>query len=223
MKNLKQLITFLFYSLLLITFSACSMPSVSKPASSAPTLTVREATNCRAGPGTNYDILFTYQPGTKLPIVGRYEPGDFWQVKSDKSPTGSCWMWGGSVDVTGNAQEVANTAPTVVPTGISKSTTPTSTGPTSATSAPTGPRDLSIVNWEYTCSNGTLTFIVNWKSRLTDETGFRIFRNGEQIAELPADSTTFTDTLPAGQNLEYYVQVFGPSGTVNSSVMKVGC
>ncbi len=222
MKSLKQLIAFLFHSLLLIVLTACQM-TASTPASSAPMLTVREATNCRAGPGTNYDIVFTYPSGTKLQIVGRYEPGDFWQVKSDKSPTGSCWMWGGSVDVTSNAQEVANTAPTAVPTSTSISTTSTSTTPASVTSTPTGPRDLSIVNWEYSCSSGTLTFTVNWKSRLTDEAGFRIFRNGEQIAELPADSTTYTDTLPAGQNLEYYVQVFGPGGTVNSSVMKVGC
>jgi hypothetical protein len=132
-------------------------------------------------------------------------------------------MWGGSVDVTGNAQEVANRAPTSVPTGTSLRATSASATSPSATSTPTGPRDLSIVNWEYSCSSGTLTFTVNWKSRLTDEAGFRIFRNGEQIAELPADSTMYTDALPAGQNLEYYVQVFGPGGTVNSSVMNVGC
>ncbi len=217
MKSLKQFITFLFRSLLLIILTACQT-TASTPASSAPILTVRDATNCRAGPGTNYDILFTYPSGTKLQVVGHYEPGDFWQVKSDKSPTGSCWMWGGSVDVAGNLQAVGNVKPTSAPTSTSISATSTS-----VTSAPAGPRDLSIVNWEYSCNSGTLTFTVNWKSRLTDETGFRIFRNGEQIAELPANSTSYTDTLSAGQNLEYYVQVFGPSGTTNSSVMKVGC
>ncbi len=220
MKSLKRFIVFLSYSFLLIALTACNLSTTSTPASSIPTLTVRESTNCRAGPGTNYDIVFTYPSGTKLPIVGRYEPENFWQVKSDKSPTGSCWMWGGSVDVSGNLQAVANSAPTSAstPTGTSTSTTPTS-----ATSTPTGPRALSIVNWEYSCSSGTLTFTVTWKSRLTDVTGFHVFRNGDQIAELPASATSYTDTLPASQNLEYYVQAFGSGGTTNSSVMKVGC
>ncbi len=210
---------FLLYNLLLVTLAACQR-SLATPTSSTPMLTVREATNCRAGPGTDYDIVSTYAPGTKFEITGRDESRSFWRVKSDKSPTGSCWMWTGSVDVTGNALAVANVALTSVPTGTSVSATSTTT---IATSAPAGPRDLSIVNWNYSCNNGTLTFTVNWKSRLTDETGFRVFRNGEVLAELPADSTSYTDSLPAGQNLEYYIQVYGPSGTANSSVRRVGC
>ncbi len=219
MRNLKLLIRFLLYSPLLIVLAACNIKATA-PASSVPTLTVRETTNCRAGPGTNYDIVFTYPAGTKLQIVGSDESRSFWQVKSDKSPSGTCWMWTGSVDVTGNALAVATVAPTGVPTGTGA---PTSAATASASPPSTGLRTLTIVNWEYSCSNGTLTFTVSWKDRLADKTGFRIFRNGEQIAELPADSTTYTDTLPAGQNLEYYVQVFGPGESANSSVMKVGC
>src|SRR5512135_1786869 len=156
MRNLKQLITFLFYSLLLIVLTACNIRATT-PASSAPTLTVRETTNCRAGPGTNYDIVFTYPAGTKLEITGRDESRNFWQVKSDKSPTGTCWMWTGSVDVTGNALAVATVMPTSVPTGTGTSTSAT---PTSVPLTSTGLRTITIVNWEYSCSNGTLTFTV---------------------------------------------------------------
>src|SRR5687767_5899570 len=44
------------------------------PTYSVPMLTVSEQTNCRAGPGQDYEILATYLPGKELEIVGRYEP-----------------------------------------------------------------------------------------------------------------------------------------------------
>jgi uncharacterized protein YgiM (DUF1202 family) len=208
-----RLITFFLYSLLLVTLTACQ-PGTGIPASStsAPVLTVREATNCRTGPGTNYDIAFTYPAGTKLQIVGRYEAEDFWQVRSDKSSTGTCWMWGGSVDVTGNSQTVSAVPPP-----------PTVTSTSGNPSGGTPPEAPSLQKWDYSCSDGKMIFTVDWKDKANDETGYRIFRNGEVLVELPANSTSYTDTLPANQNVEYYIQVYGPSGTENSSVMKAGC
>lgn len=211
MRRMKR-ISFFVYSLFLVTLAACQ-PSTSLPSPSAstPMLTVREATNCRTGPGTNYDIVFTYPAGTQLQIVGHYEPGDFWQVRSDKSSTGTCWMWGGSVDVTGNSQSVAEVTPPPAATGAGNN------------SGGTPPEAPSLQKWDYSCSDGKMTFIVTWTDKATDETGYRVFRNGELLAELPANSTSYTDTLSANQNVEYYIQVYGPGGTENSSVMKAGC
>lgn len=197
------------FSLLLITFTACQPARTNPGGSSAPTLTVREATNCRTGPGTDYDIAFTYPPGAKLEIAGRDEPGNFWLVKSDKSSTGTCWMWGGSVDVTGNIQAV----PGVLP----------SSAPISTPGAPSG--KLFVDKWEYSCNSGTLTFTMNWTDRATNEAGYRVFRNGKQLIELPANTTSYTDTfaVATGQSVEYTLQVFGPDGATNSAVMKAQC
>ena len=204
-------IPFLLYSLLLITFPACqpNTPNTgapNDPVNSTPMLTVREATNCRTGPGEAYEIVFTYVAGTKLEIAGRYEPGDFWLVKSNESPTGVCWMWGEYVDVTGNYGTVSSVTPPPTPGSV--------------------PSEVLIVDqWEYACNGGTLTFALNWRDRATNETGYRIFRNGALLVELPADSTTYTDSvnMSAGESVEYYLQVFGPDGSLNSSVMRVGC
>jgi len=97
------------------------------------------------------------------------------------------------------------------------------TPPPTATSAP--PRQPGIVKWEFSCGGGTLTFTVTWVDNATYETSYRIFRNGEGLVELPVNSTIFTDVydLPADQNVEYYVQVFSPSGTANSSIMRMKC
>jgi hypothetical protein len=169
-------------------------------------LTVREATNCRMGPGTDYEIVFTYPAGTRLEVIGRYEPGDFWLVKADESPAGSCWMWGEFVEVTGDYSTVSDIIPSPVATNIRSET-------------------LIVDRWEYTCESEFAIFTLNWQDRATNETGYRIFRNGELLVELPAGSTAYTDTfaLTADRSVEYYLQVFGSDWTMNSSLMQVEC
>lgn len=95
--------------------------------------------------------------------------------------------------------------------------------PTANNDAPA--QKLYFDQWEYSCSGGTLTFTVRWTDHATDELGYRIFRNGEELVELPPNSTSYTDTLDvsAGETLEYYLQLFGPGGTENTSVMRMSC
>lgn len=176
------------------------------PTYSTPMLTVLESTNCREGPGEEYKIVFTHLPDVELEIVGRYEPNNFWLVKSPQSPTGTCWLWGEYVELTGSYWVV----PTVTP-------------PATATTAPPGAP--SIQNWEFSCSGGDLTFNLRWEDRATNETGYRIFRDGEAVAELPANSTFFTETIPVegDEDLEYYLQVYGPSGTANTAIIRLSC
>jgi len=42
------------------------------PTYSTPMLTVREPTNCRTGPGQDYEVVFTFLAGKQLPIIGNY-------------------------------------------------------------------------------------------------------------------------------------------------------
>ena len=189
------------------TLATVGSPTITiTPTYSVPMLTVQESTNCRTGPGEEYDIVVTYLTGKKLEIAGRYDPGNFWLVKSNESPSGTCWLWGQYVELAGSYSAVASVTP-----------------PATSTSAP--PRGPGIVKWEFFCSGGSLTFNVTWADNANDETGYRIFRNGEQVAELPADSTTFTDTVEVSgdQSLEYYIQVYSPTGSANSSVMRMKC
>jgi len=70
-----------------------------------------------------------------------------------------------------------------------------------------------------------MTFTMTWTDKATNETGYRVFRDGKQVSELPANSTSFTESIPlqSGESVAYYLQVYGPSGTANSSVMKLMC
>jgi hypothetical protein len=169
-------------------------------------LSVLEATNCRTGPGEEYEIVVTYLQGKELEIAGRYDPGNFWLVKSSESPAGTCWLWGQYVELAGSYWAVSSVTP-----------------PPTVTARP--PRAPGILSWEFFCSASTLTFTVNWADNASNEVGYRIFRNGEALAELPADTTTFTDTyaIAPEESVEYYLQVFGPSGNANSSIMRMRC
>ena len=74
-------------------------------------------------------------------------------------------------------------------------------------------------------SGGTINFSVTWRDNAENEQGYRILRNGEQIAELPANSTAYTDSYnpPVDQSVEYYIQVYGPSGSGNTYVGSMRC
>lgn len=176
------------------------------PTYSVPMATVRESTNCRAGPGEEYQVVVTYATGKELEIAGRYDPGNFWLVKSNESPTGTCWLWGEFVEVTGSFWAVSSVTP-----------------PATATGAP--PRGPIILEWNFFCEGGNLNFTVTWRDDATDEAGYRIFRNGEAIVEIPANSTTYTDlyNVQSDESVEYYVQVHSPSGTANTSIMRMRC
>jgi hypothetical protein len=189
------------------TVTSVGSPTTSTtPTYSVPMLTVRESTNCRTGPGEAYEVIFTYLEGKELEIVGRYDLGNFWLVKSNESPTGTCWLFGEFVDVTGSFEAV-----------------PSVTAPPTATSAP--PRQPGIIEWNFSCGDGILTFTVTWADNASDEAGYRIFRNGEAIVELPANTTIYTDlfNVAADQSVEYYIQVHSPVGTANSSIMRMRC
>lgn len=178
------------------------------PTYSVPMITVQEPTNCRTGPGQDYDIVFTYLEGKQLEITGRYEPGDFWLVKSPESPGGTCWMWGGFVEVTGSHWAVASVTPP-----------PTGTAPP--------PQAPTIQNYEFFCSSvtGQMEISMSWVDRAANESGYRIIRNGEQAATLPPDSTTFTDVidLKSGQSVTYRIEAFSAFGSASSSTINVSC
>jgi hypothetical protein len=187
------------------TATSAAKPTTT-PTYSTPMLTVLQQTNCREGPGQDYEVIFTYLAKVKLEIIGRYEPTNFWLVKSPESKSGTCWLWGEYTEASGSYWVV----PTVTP-------------PATATLPP--PQAPSITKWDFSCSGGNVTFNLEWEDRATNETGYRVFRDGESVAELPANSTSWTETSPLenGKSVAYYLQVYGPSGTVNTSIMKLTC
>jgi hypothetical protein len=176
------------------------------PTYSVPILRVLEQTNCRTGPGQDYEVVYTYLSWKELEIVGAYPQENYWLVKSPESPSGECWLWGGYVEVKGSYWVVSSVTP-----------------PPTATKAP--PSAPSIQNWEFFCSAGQMTITILWTDRASNESGYRVIRDDVVVAELPADSNRYTETITvdADESVTYYIEVYGPSGTVRSTPIRLSC
>lgn len=180
------------------------------PTYSVPMLTVREQTNCRAGPGQDYEVVFTYLPNAKLEIVGNYGIENYWLVKSNESLTGQCWLWGEYVEVSGSYWAVSSVTPP-----------PTSTQPP--------PNAPTFQSWDYTCTfngiNNDLNVILTWSDKSSNETGYRVFRDGGLVAELPAGSATYADKIAvnSGQGVGYRVEAYNVTGTASTSTISITC
>jgi uncharacterized protein YraI len=192
------------------TLSVTKTPTLTiTPTYSVPMLTINEPTNCRTGPGQSYDILFTFNAGASVEILGQYPTNNYWTVKW-QGGDGFCWVWGEYTTASGSYW----TVPTVNPP------------PTALPSPPTAP---SITNWEYLCGYGgsgpNVTVTIDWTDRSDDESGYRIYRNGESVANLPPNSSAYTEVVDIveGENITYLVEVYNNAGSARSSPFNFNC
>jgi hypothetical protein len=190
------------------TITATSGPTASiTPTYSVPMLTVREPTNCRSGPGQDYEVVFTYLKGVQLEIVGHYPQENYWLVKSAESSTGECWLWGEYADVAGSYWVVSSVTPP----------------PTATLAPPVAPSVKWQFNCDYVANQLDVTF--TWTDNATNEEGYRVIRNDEAVVELPANSTTYTDSyaFEAGDKVLYQIEAYNVTGPTRSTVISVTC
>lgn len=85
------------------------------PTPSIPTVSVSRNTNCRTGPGTQYDIIDALVIGQTAVVVGRNTPTNYWIIKR---PTGSgeCWLWGEYATISGDVSGLKEYAIPATPT-----------------------------------------------------------------------------------------------------------
>ncbi len=79
-----------------------------------PLVSVSVSTNCRSGPGTDFDLLGNLQAGDVAQVVGKYPSLNFWIIKNpDKA--GNCWLWGEYATVIGTTALVPLVTPPPTP------------------------------------------------------------------------------------------------------------
>jgi hypothetical protein len=176
-------------------------PSTSS--SGQPFASFEDVTNCRTGPGVNYERVTQILPSESVEVIGFYPP-NYWIVSTD---AGACWVAGEFVTPSGSIAAV-----------------PTVTAP----STPEGgsPENVSLQNWNVSCNYVTneANVYIQWTDK-DGETGYRVVRNNEQVAELVANSTVFTETITllAGQSVGYYIVAFNAVGDTSSKTITLNC
>lgn len=80
---------------------------------------------------------------------------------------------------------------------------------TATNSTLSAPGDL---RYAYDCSGGTVRISLIWQDRANDEAGYRIYRDGAKLADLPAGATVYDDIAPSPGSYQYTVAAFNAGG-----------
>jgi len=182
-----------------------------------PVANVTSPTNCRSGPGANYDMVSTLNAGQSVQIVGKYSAGNYWIV-NNPGGGGTCWLWGQYVTTNGNTDALPEMIPPPSPTP----------------SIPAAPSDFNVA---FKCTLTSSPILENkvhadltWKDQATNEDGYRVYRDGSLLATLGANTSSYSDdTTMAGliivgstpPEIKYGVEAFngaGKSKMVSSSI-----
>ena len=179
-----------------------STPTIT-PTYSVPMITFNGNTNCRTGPGQNYEVIFTFLPGGKAEIVGSYPQDGYWIVQLPDGG-GTCWAWGGYATTTGSTWVLTPSTPP-------------------ATRTPTPPKAPVLLSW----TNNCIVDIVNiqWSDRSDGEEGFRVVRDDKVVAQLPPNTTSYTDNIAGigATTVTYYVEVFLGNMSARSKSFSFSC
>lgn len=66
-----------------------------------PQISVSVPTNCRVGPGKDYERVGALMVGETVQVYARDTTGAFWYIRNPDSNNGYCWVWGEYATVTG--------------------------------------------------------------------------------------------------------------------------
>lgn len=169
-------------------------PAGSPTAGAGPAkFTVTENINCRTGPGTSYPLVITIPAGTSVQIVARYAGGGYFVLASPDG-SGTCWV---QADL-GTPSGSYNTLPEVTPAADN-------------TEAPARPGSMFFT---YDCSSGNLSANLTWSDSASNETGYRVYRYDVLAADLPANSTHYSENIPytLGSTVTYSVEAYNSAG-----------
>lgn len=177
---------------------------------SVPLVSVSLDTNCRSGPGKEFDYLGALLVGEKAEVVGKNTTYDYWVIKNPDG-AGTCWLWGRYATVEGNISAIPEVA----------------APPTPTPSIPKAPGGFSVAKVCKTLlgppptpamTNATLT----WNDKSDNEDGFYIYRDGALIATLGPGVETYSED-PPGLSHTYGVAAFNSVGTSNIKQESVSC
>ena len=194
-------------AMLLETPTSTSESQTQTPAATGPEVSVSATTNCRTGPGSDYDVVFTMNPGSTAQVVGKDTPDDYWII--DDPAGGTCWLWGQYATVNGDTSGLPDYPTPAMSESQTNTPKPTKTPKPTATFTPfpppavptnlsgsrTGAKGLSglIPIWKE-------TYTLTWTDNATNETYYRIGQNNLWVAILGPNSTRYSNSFQYPQD-----------------------
>ncbi len=176
----------------LVAATPLASPAVSTP-TTKPTLHINNNTPCRSGPAADAKVIASFTAGTTVDLIAEDGADGYWVV-TDPATASLCWV---------AAQDGTP--------GGSFSAVPRITPPATALALPARPGSIS---YTYSCDTASLTTVMSWADTADNETGYHVYRQGTQIADLPANSSAYTDTTAytPGTQVTYAVEAYNGAG-----------
>ena len=196
---------------------------------SVPQVSVSTNTNCRTGPGTQYDLIDALTVGQTAEVVGKNSVTSYWIIKRP-SGSGNCWLWGEYATVVGNTANLPEYPIPATPTPKATNTptiTPTFTStPTPSIPAPVNNPVVAKVCIPLVAPNFQYTGTVTWEDQSNNETGFNIYLNGALFATIGANSVSYPiPPLPfaAGTPMKLGVEAYNSAGKSATKDVTFAC
>jgi hypothetical protein len=217
-----------------LLMNSCNMPGLAEPTSTAtavpsstaipvpsptftstpvppPMLSVSAQVPCRTGPGDLYDLAVNLQAGEKAEVVGKAE--SFWIVKPAVGAV--CWVADQQVNIDGevSALPIVEPPPTPIP------------------APPAAPDHFKLLSQICSIDHSTKPIMyvnqlrLTWKDMSNNEDGFRVYRDGDLVAEVAANETNVIDVVSRRNKrvYTYYVTAYNEIGESKSSVEAFSC
>lgn len=131
-------------------------------------------------------------------MVGKDSADGAWLVQVPGS-TDTCWVLAQDASPSGDFQNLPEMTPQ-----------PSTQKP---------PAQPASINWPFFCEyeqgvTYKVTMDLSWLDAAHDANGFRVYRGSTLIADVPANTTSFTDTteVTIGSNLTYSVEAYNDAG-----------
>jgi len=144
-----------------------------------------------------------------IPLGNTVAPGATFKVSVQMAAPGKDGKYESTYSFTNGSGEFITNFGVITNVG-SNSNGPSSTGSLAA------PGKLAYL---YDCTSGNVVIELNWVDKSNNEDGFRVYREGEKIADVSANTTTYKDIAPAPGEWSYTVSAFNKSGESPAKVV----
>ena len=182
-----------------------AVPPTGAPTAQAQLVINTDNAACRSGPGTDFKVIANFPAGTSVDLSAQDTADNYWIVV-DPTSHDLCWVSVQDATPTGNYQSLPQVTPQAVTITV--------------------PGKPSRGAWNFSCDNTTLTTILAWNvANGGAPNGFRIYREGSQIADVPATQTSYTDKTPFtyGSSITYAVSAYNDAGSSQQATWNFHC
>lgn len=194
--------------------------AVLPPATGDVTVTVTTATNCRLGPGQNFNIVYGMPIGQVAKVVAKNSYSNYWIIEVPGKPGQTCWLWGQYAVINGDTSLLKEVVTPTSP-APTKTNTPKPTATATATTAVTFPNAPSGVTGTISCAAGpganetTVSGSMSWVDNANNELVYVVSVLGFTSKTLAANSTSDSFSITKDNT---YLQTNATGGNFTISV-----